>query len=53
MTPDLFAPLTETPDAPFELAPLTRAQDLLLLLERWVERGWLRSLDKADRKSVV
>ncbi|MDP9527190.1 exodeoxyribonuclease V subunit alpha [Pseudomonas protegens] len=47
MTPDLFASSTEMPDAPFELAPLTRAQDLLLLLERWVERGWLRSLDKA------
>ncbi|PYY90370.1 exodeoxyribonuclease V subunit alpha [Pseudomonas sp. TKO26] len=47
MTPDLFAPSTEAPDAPFDLAPLTHAQDLLLLLERWVERGWLRSLDKA------
>ncbi|QBZ87808.1 exodeoxyribonuclease V subunit alpha [Pseudomonas viciae] len=30
-----------------ELAPLTRADDLLLLLTRWVERGWLRALDKA------
>ncbi|VVO08269.1 exodeoxyribonuclease V subunit alpha [Pseudomonas fluorescens] len=30
-----------------ELAPLSRADDLLLLLERWVERGWLRALDKA------
>jgi exodeoxyribonuclease V alpha subunit len=30
-----------------ELAPLSRAEDLLLLLERWVERGWLRALDKA------
>lgn len=30
-----------------ELAPLSRAQDLLLLLTRWVERGWLRALDKA------
>ncbi|MFJ2282573.1 exodeoxyribonuclease V subunit alpha [Pseudomonas sp. NPDC087803] len=29
------------------LAPLTNAADLLLLLGRWVERGWLRSLDKA------
>jgi exodeoxyribonuclease V alpha subunit len=27
--------------------PLSRADDLLLLLERWVERGWLRALDKA------
>ena len=30
-----------------ELAPLNRAEDLLLLLERWVERSWLRALDKA------
>ena len=30
-----------------ELAPLSRADDLLLLLTRWVERGWLRALDKA------
>ncbi|MCM2462149.1 exodeoxyribonuclease V subunit alpha [Pseudomonas sp. CG7] len=30
-----------------DLAPLSRAQDLLLLLTRWVERGWLRALDKA------
>ena len=27
--------------------PLSRAADLLQLLERWVERGWLRALDKA------
>jgi len=26
---------------------LKHAADLLLLLERWVERGWLRALDKA------
>lgn len=30
-----------------DLAPLSRADDLLLLLARWVERGWLRALDKA------
>ncbi|TLG93397.1 exodeoxyribonuclease V subunit alpha [Pseudomonas edaphica] len=30
-----------------ELLPLSRAADLLQLLERWVERGWLRALDKA------
>ncbi|MCF5554105.1 exodeoxyribonuclease V subunit alpha, partial [Pseudomonas syringae] len=30
-----------------ELSPLTRVSDLLILLERWVERGWLRALDKA------
>ncbi|MCJ8203488.1 exodeoxyribonuclease V subunit alpha [Pseudomonas sp. RGM2987] len=29
------------------LTPLSRADDLLLLLTRWVERGWLRALDKA------
>ncbi|WQG56732.1 exodeoxyribonuclease V subunit alpha [Pseudomonas sp. RTB3] len=29
------------------LAPLNRAADLLQLLERWVERGWLRALDRA------
>lgn len=30
-----------------ELMPLNRAADLLQLLERWVDRGWLRALDKA------
>ncbi|MDI2593641.1 exodeoxyribonuclease V subunit alpha [Pseudomonas sp. 681] len=30
-----------------DLAPLSRADDLLLLLTRWVDRGWLRALDKA------
>jgi len=30
-----------------DLMPLSRAADLLQLLERWVERGWLRALDKA------
>ncbi len=30
-----------------ELAPLQRIDDLLALLERWAERGWLRALDKA------
>jgi exodeoxyribonuclease V alpha subunit len=29
------------------LAPLSEVNDLLLLLTRWVERGWLRALDKA------
>jgi exodeoxyribonuclease V alpha subunit len=29
------------------LAPLSNVRDLLSLLERWVERGWLRALDKA------
>ncbi|NAT36388.1 exodeoxyribonuclease V subunit alpha, partial [Pseudomonas syringae pv. actinidifoliorum] len=30
-----------------DLSPLTRVDDLLMLLERWVERGWLRALDRA------
>ncbi|QXI58434.1 exodeoxyribonuclease V subunit alpha [Pseudomonas sp. OE 28.3] len=30
-----------------DLMPLSRAADLLQLLERWVDRGWLRALDKA------
>ena len=45
-----FAELLPTPlDAQSlaDLAPLSRVSDLLLLLERWVERGWLRALDKA------
>ena len=45
-----FAELLPTPltaQSLAELQPLSRAQDLLLLLERWVERGWLRALDKA------
>lgn len=45
-----FADLLPTPLAAqslASLAPLSRADDLLLLLTRWVERGWLRALDKA------
>ena len=45
-----FAELLPTPLTAESLAllqPLSRAADLLLLLERWVERGWLRALDKA------
>ena len=45
-----FADLLPTPlaaDSLADLAPLSRADDLLLLLTRWVERGWLRALDKA------
>ena len=45
-----FAELLPTPLTAESLAllqPLGRAEDLLLLLERWVERGWLRTLDKA------
>ena len=30
-----------------DLAPLTHGADLMLLLTHWVERGWLRALDKA------
>ncbi|WP_166365211.1 exodeoxyribonuclease V subunit alpha [Pseudomonas akapageensis] len=29
------------------LEPLSRGDDLLKLLDRWVERGWLRALDRA------
>jgi len=45
-----FADLLPTPlddQSLAGLAPLTRVDDLLLLLERWVERGWLRALDRA------
>ena len=38
-----FAELLPTPLTAESLAllqPLSRAEDLLLLLERWVERGW-------------
>ncbi|WP_025110546.1 exodeoxyribonuclease V subunit alpha [Pseudomonas sp. H1h] len=42
-----FADLSAEIDKPSSLAPLTSASDLLILLDRWVERGWLRSLDKA------
>ena len=45
-----FAELLPTPlDAQSlsALTPLSRVDDLLLLLERWVERGWLRALDRA------
>ncbi|MCU1751386.1 exodeoxyribonuclease V subunit alpha [Pseudomonas sp. 6D_7.1_Bac1] len=45
-----FADLLPTPltaESLAQLMPLNRADDLLLLLERWVERGWLRALDKA------
>ena len=42
-----FVDLSSGIDTPSSLSPLTNAADLLLLLDRWVERGWLRSLDKA------
>ena len=29
------------------LTPLRDSKDLLILLDRWVERGWLRALDRA------
>nr|WP_246881957.1 exodeoxyribonuclease V subunit alpha [Pseudomonas chlororaphis] len=41
----MLTPLEPQPQS--DLAPLVRAADLLLLLDRWVERGWLRALDKA------
>lgn len=37
------APTAHTPD----FRPLERMADLFLLLDRWVERGWLRPLDRA------
>ncbi|MCS3470991.1 exodeoxyribonuclease V alpha subunit [Pseudomonas sp. JUb42] len=45
-----FADLLPTPlgdQSLSGLAPLSRVDDLLLLLECWVERGWLRALDRA------
>ncbi|KAA5847313.1 exodeoxyribonuclease V subunit alpha [Pseudomonas chlororaphis] len=45
MIEDLLTPLEPQPQS--DLAPLVRSADLLLLLDRWVERGWLRALDKA------
>jgi exodeoxyribonuclease V alpha subunit len=45
-----FADVLSTPltaESLAQLSPLSRAEDLLLLLSRWVERGWLRALDKA------
>ncbi len=45
-----FADLLPTPldaEGLARLSPLTAVDDLLTLLERWVERGWLRALDKA------
>ena len=44
---DDLLPTPLTADSLSSLSPLTRAEDLLLLLNRWVERGWLRALDKA------
>nr|WP_222938382.1 exodeoxyribonuclease V subunit alpha [Pseudomonas chlororaphis] len=41
----MLTPLQPQPQS--DLAPLVRAADLLLLLDRWVERSWLRALDKA------
>lgn len=40
-------PQSSDDESLMDLAPLSRADDLLLLLTRWVERGWLRALDKA------
>ncbi|MBD8495120.1 exodeoxyribonuclease V subunit alpha [Pseudomonas syringae] len=45
-----FAQLLPTPlqaDSLNRLMPLERIDDLLLLLDRWTERGWLRALDRA------
>ncbi|OLF55746.1 exodeoxyribonuclease V subunit alpha [Pseudomonas chlororaphis] len=45
MSEDLLTSLEPRPQP--DLMPLVRADDLLSLLDRWVERGWLRALDKA------
>lgn len=45
-----LAHLLPTPlqaDGLSHLAPLARVDDLLSLLDRWTERGWLRALDRA------
>ncbi|WP_192559704.1 exodeoxyribonuclease V subunit alpha [Pseudomonas allokribbensis] len=42
-----FPPVSLDADGLAQLTPLTRAHDLLQLLNLWVERGWLRALDKA------
>ena len=42
-----FADVLTVTDSLTDLKPLERADDLLRLLTRWVERGWLRALDKA------
>ncbi|UQS16015.1 exodeoxyribonuclease V subunit alpha [Pseudomonas sp. HS6] len=42
-----FSPVSLDADGLAQLTPLTRAYDLLQLLNLWVERGWLRALDKA------
>ncbi|MEA3252258.1 MAG: exodeoxyribonuclease V subunit alpha [Pseudomonadota bacterium] len=51
-TPDLFEDLFEDPrdDAAAAAAPHPALHDidaLIALLDRWVERGWLRALDRA------
>lgn len=40
-------PKSSEDDSLIDLSPLSRSDDLLLLLTRWVESGWLRALDKA------
>ena len=42
-----FADVLTVADSLVDIKPLDRADDLLRLLTRWVERGWLRALDKA------
>jgi exodeoxyribonuclease V alpha subunit len=44
----VVAPEPATRDIqPPDFRPLERMSDLFLLLDRWVERGWLRALDRA------
>lgn len=42
-----LSPIALDADSLAQLTPLLRAEDLLQLLTHWVERGWLRALDKA------
>jgi exodeoxyribonuclease V alpha subunit len=42
-----LSPIALDADSLARLTPLIQAEDLLQLLTHWVERGWLRALDKA------
>ncbi|WP_248738397.1 exodeoxyribonuclease V subunit alpha [Pseudomonas sp. MWU12-2029] len=42
-----LSPIALDADSLARLTPLMQAEDLLQLLTHWVERGWLRALDKA------
>ncbi|MCG6659062.1 exodeoxyribonuclease V subunit alpha [Halomonas campisalis] len=44
---DLFEDLPEPPESPTRHPALDETPALMALLARWVERGWLRALDRA------